>query len=42
MLKDLLNEGDSPWKKQVLLEDATSGEVELVLELTLNKSDLLL
>ena len=42
LLKDLLNEGDSPWRKQVLLEDVSSGEVELVLELTLNKSDLLL
>jgi hypothetical protein len=42
ILKDLLQEGDSPWRKQVLLEDVAKGEVELVLELTLNKSDLLL
>lgn len=41
-LKDLLQEGDSPWTKQVLLEDVQSGEIELILELTLNKSDLLL
>ena len=41
-LKDLLKEGDSPWHKQLLLEDVSCGEVELILELTLNKSDLLL
>lgn len=41
-LKDLLQEGDSPWAKQVLLEDVQSGEIDLILELTLNKSDLLL
>ena len=35
VLKELLKEGDSPWKKQVLLEDVSSGEVDLVLELTL-------
>ena len=42
VLKDLLQEGDSPWHKQVLLEDVSRGELELVIELTLNKSDLLL
>jgi hypothetical protein len=42
VLKDLLQEGDSPWRKQVLLEDVSRGELELVIELTLNKSDLLL
>ena len=41
-LKDLLQEGDSPWQKQLLLEDVQKGELELVIELTLNKSDLLL
>ena len=41
-LKDLLKEGDSPWQKQLLLEDVQKGELELIIELTLNKSDLLL
>ena len=41
-LKDLLNSGDSPWTKRLLLEDVKKGEIELRIELELNKSDLLL
>ena len=41
-LKDLLSSGDSPWTKRLLLEDVKKGEIELRIELELNKSDLLL
>jgi len=41
-LKDLLSGGDCPWTKRLLLEDVKKGEIELKIELELNKSDLLL
>lgn len=41
-LKDLLRDGDCPWTKRMLLEDVSNGEIELKIELQLNKSDLLL
>ena len=41
-LKDLFRDGDSPWTKRLLLEDVKNGEIELKIELNLNKSDLLL
>jgi len=41
-LKDLLSSGDCPWTKRLLLEDVKKGEIELKIELELNKSDLLL
>ena len=41
-LKDLLKDGDSPWTKRLLLEDVASGEIELKIDLTINKKNLLL
>ena len=41
-LKGLFRDGDSPWTKRLLLEDVKNGEIELKIELILNKSDLLL
>ena len=41
-LKDLLKDGDSPWTKRQLLEDVASGEIELKIDLTINKKNLLL
>ena len=41
-IKQLLRDGDSPWTKRLLLEDVSNGEIELKIELELNKSDLLL
>lgn len=41
-VKDLFRDGDSPWTKRLLLEDVKNGEIELKIELILNKSDLLL
>ena len=41
-LKELFKDGDSPWTKRLLLEDVASGEIELKIELTINKKNLLL
>ena len=41
-LKDLLRDGDSPWSKRMLLVDVANGEIELKIDLKMNKKNLLL